>query len=271
MPGDRVPHADVRERRDGERPDLVARPAQGARDGARRAASGWSSTTTPPPTSRCGSSTAAWSSRRRRTSASTSSPTAAATSSIPRVEAAEPLEPRAAGLRARRSAPAPRRARTPQLGLEIVDVIEAAEESLRRNGEPVLRSAGAAERSRRLNEDGRPRAPVISPGRGGIAPFHPLYGRGDREGTDSWPRRRPHDRPWPSVRSGPKHLVPVANRPDPLPPPRVAARAPDCSRRRSCVEPESAQRDRAAVGDGSDWGLRSATSTGRPAPASAAR
>ncbi|HTE62169.1 MAG TPA: hypothetical protein VK631_17585, partial [Solirubrobacteraceae bacterium] len=25
--------------------------------------------------------------------------------------------------------------------------------------------------------------------------------------------RTAHDRPWPSVRSGPKHLVPVANRP----------------------------------------------------------
>jgi glucose-1-phosphate thymidylyltransferase len=66
--------------------------------------------------------------------------------------------------------------------------------------------------------------------------------------------RTPHDRPWPSVKSGPKHLVPVANRP-------ILFHNLESLRRAGVLEATIAlEHDgmgavRAAVGDGSDWGL----------------
>ena len=62
------------------------------------------------------------------------------------------------------------------------------------------------------------------------------------------------DQPWPSIRSGPKHLVPVANRP-------ILFHHLETLRRAGmleatiAVEPESARLIGAAVGDGSDWNL----------------
>ena len=76
--------------------------------------------------------------------------TAAATSSIPRVDAAEPLS-----LELEDFAHAIRTGATPrshaELGLEIVAAIEAAEESLRRGGQPVM-LRGTAGAHRRLAE-----------------------------------------------------------------------------------------------------------------------
>ena len=70
----------LRGRRPGQRPGLLAGAAQDAADGRRRLASAWSSTTTPPPTTRSASTTAASTSPSRPpTSASTGSPTAPAT------------------------------------------------------------------------------------------------------------------------------------------------------------------------------------------------
>jgi glucose-1-phosphate thymidylyltransferase len=66
--------------------------------------------------------------------------------------------------------------------------------------------------------------------------------------------RAPDDRPWPSVRSGPKHLVPVANRPI-LFHNLEALRRAGMLEATIALERESAQPIIAAVGDGSDWGL----------------
>lgn len=66
--------------------------------------------------------------------------------------------------------------------------------------------------------------------------------------------RTPHDRPWPSVRSGPKHLVPVANRPI-LFHNLEALRRAGMIEATIAVEPDSAQPIIDAVGDGSDWNL----------------
>lgn len=66
--------------------------------------------------------------------------------------------------------------------------------------------------------------------------------------------RTPHDRPWPSVRSGPKQLVPVANRP-------ILFHNLESLRRAGlleatiAIEQDSSAAITAAVGDGSDWGL----------------
>jgi glucose-1-phosphate thymidylyltransferase len=65
----------------------------------------------------------------------------------------------------------------------------------------------------------------------------------------------PHDRPWPSVRTTPKPLVPVANRP-------ILFHHLDALRQAGLLEatiavvPESAPAIRSAVGNGRDWGLR---------------
>jgi glucose-1-phosphate thymidylyltransferase len=67
--------------------------------------------------------------------------------------------------------------------------------------------------------------------------------------------RTSDDRPWPSVRFGPKQLVPVANRP-------ILFHNLEALRRGNLLEativadPEGVRSIRAAVGDGSDWGLR---------------
>jgi glucose-1-phosphate thymidylyltransferase len=66
--------------------------------------------------------------------------------------------------------------------------------------------------------------------------------------------RTTHDRPWPSVRSGPKHLVPVANRPI-LFHNLEALRRAGLLEATIAVEPESVQAISAAVGDGSAWNL----------------
>lgn len=64
----------------------------------------------------------------------------------------------------------------------------------------------------------------------------------------------PDDRPWPSVRSGPKHLVPVANRP-------ILFHHLESLRRAGLLEAtivlghDDGSATVAAVGDGSDWGL----------------
>jgi glucose-1-phosphate thymidylyltransferase len=64
----------------------------------------------------------------------------------------------------------------------------------------------------------------------------------------------PQDRPWPSVRSMPKALVPVANRP-------ILFHNLEALRRAGlldatiAVDPETASAIRGAVGDGSDWDL----------------
>ncbi len=66
--------------------------------------------------------------------------------------------------------------------------------------------------------------------------------------------RTSHDRPWPSVKSGPKHLVPVANRP-------ILFHNLESLRRAGLLEATIALEHEgmgavtAAVGDGSDWGL----------------
>jgi glucose-1-phosphate thymidylyltransferase len=63
------------------------------------------------------------------------------------------------------------------------------------------------------------------------------------------------DPPWPSVRFGPKQLVPVANRP-------ILFHNLEALRRGNLLEativgdPDCVRSIRAAVGDGSDWGLR---------------
>jgi glucose-1-phosphate thymidylyltransferase len=67
--------------------------------------------------------------------------------------------------------------------------------------------------------------------------------------------RTSDDRPWPSVRFGPKQLVPVANRP-------ILFHNLETLRRGNLLEatiaaePDCALSIRAAVGDGSEWGLR---------------
>jgi glucose-1-phosphate thymidylyltransferase len=66
--------------------------------------------------------------------------------------------------------------------------------------------------------------------------------------------RTSHDRPWPSVRSGPKQLVPVANWP-------ILFHNLDALRKAGmieaaiAVEPDGAKPIMAAVGDGSEWNL----------------
>jgi glucose-1-phosphate thymidylyltransferase len=66
--------------------------------------------------------------------------------------------------------------------------------------------------------------------------------------------RTAHDRPWPSVKAGPKHLVPIANRP-------IIFHSLESLRRAGVLEAaiavdrESAGPTKAAVGDGSRWGL----------------
>ena len=66
--------------------------------------------------------------------------------------------------------------------------------------------------------------------------------------------RAAHERPWPSVKSGPKHLVPVANRP-------ILFHNLEALRKAGLLEvtiasdDDSASAIVAAVGDGSDWGL----------------
>lgn len=66
--------------------------------------------------------------------------------------------------------------------------------------------------------------------------------------------RTPHDRPWPSVRSGPKHLVPVANRPI-LFHNLEALRRAGMLEAAIALEPETARPIVEAVGDGSRWNL----------------
>jgi glucose-1-phosphate thymidylyltransferase len=66
--------------------------------------------------------------------------------------------------------------------------------------------------------------------------------------------RTAQDRPWPSVRSGPKHLVPVANRPI-LFHNLEALRRAGVLEATIALEPESAEPIMAAVGDGSAWSL----------------
>ena len=64
--------------------------------------------------------------------------------------------------------------------------------------------------------------------------------------------RTTHDRPWPSIRSGPKHLVPVANRP-------ILFHSLEGLRRSGvievtvAIEPRSARAICDALGDGSTW------------------
>lgn len=66
--------------------------------------------------------------------------------------------------------------------------------------------------------------------------------------------RTPHDRPWPSVKSGPKQLVPVANQP-------ILFHNLESLRRAGLLEAiiavdrECAEPIMEAVGDGSAWGL----------------
>jgi len=66
--------------------------------------------------------------------------------------------------------------------------------------------------------------------------------------------RTPHDRPWPSVRSGPKQLVPVANRPI-LFHNLEALRQAGMIEATIALEPDTAQPIIDAVGDGSAWNL----------------
>jgi glucose-1-phosphate thymidylyltransferase len=66
--------------------------------------------------------------------------------------------------------------------------------------------------------------------------------------------RGPHDRPWPSARSMPKALVPIANRPI-LFHNLEALRRAGLLEATIAVDPETASAIRAAVGEGSDWGL----------------
>ena len=62
------------------------------------------------------------------------------------------------------------------------------------------------------------------------------------------------DRPWPSIRSGPKHLVPVANRPI-LFHHLETLRNAGMLEAMIAVEPKIARLISAAVGNGSDWNL----------------
>src|ERR1700709_1242728 len=64
----------------------------------------------------------------------------------------------------------------------------------------------------------------------------------------------PHNRPWPSVRSMPKALVPVANRPI-LFHNLEALRRAGLLEAPTPVDPDTASAIRSAVGDGSDWDL----------------
>ena len=66
--------------------------------------------------------------------------------------------------------------------------------------------------------------------------------------------RSPDDRPWPSVRSMPKPLVPVANRPM-LFHNLEALRCAGVLEAIIAVEPDTAAAIRQAVGDGSDWDM----------------
>lgn len=66
--------------------------------------------------------------------------------------------------------------------------------------------------------------------------------------------RSPDDRPWPSVRSMPKPLVPVANRPMIFHNLEALRRA-GVLEATIVVEPDAASAIRRAVGDGSNWGL----------------
>ncbi len=66
--------------------------------------------------------------------------------------------------------------------------------------------------------------------------------------------RTTHDRPWPSIKSGPKHLVPVANRP-------ILFHGLEALRRSGmrevtvAIEPRSARAICDALGDGSAWDM----------------
>jgi glucose-1-phosphate thymidylyltransferase len=66
--------------------------------------------------------------------------------------------------------------------------------------------------------------------------------------------RTPHERPWPSHQNGPKHLVPVANRP-------ILFHALESLRRARltsvtiALDPDGAETVMAAVGDGSELGI----------------
>jgi glucose-1-phosphate thymidylyltransferase len=64
-----------------------------------------------------------------------------------------------------------------------------------------------------------------------------------------------HDRPWPSVRVGPKQLVPIANRPILFHNLEALSRG-NVLEAMMAVEPECAASIRDAVGDGSPWGVR---------------
>jgi glucose-1-phosphate thymidylyltransferase len=66
--------------------------------------------------------------------------------------------------------------------------------------------------------------------------------------------RTDRDLPWPSVQPGPKHLVPVGNRPI-LFHQLEALRSAGVLEAAIAVEPEDARSIGAAVGDGSDWNL----------------
>jgi glucose-1-phosphate thymidylyltransferase len=66
--------------------------------------------------------------------------------------------------------------------------------------------------------------------------------------------KTPHERPWPSVRSGPKHLVPIANRPI-LFHHLEALRRAGLLEATIAVDEENADAIPAVVGDGSPWGL----------------
>lgn len=67
--------------------------------------------------------------------------------------------------------------------------------------------------------------------------------------------RTAHDRPWPSVKVGPKQLVPVANRPILFHNLEALSRG-NLLEAMIAVEPECAAPVRDAVGDGSGWGVR---------------
>src|SRR3954447_10552717 len=90
-------------------------------------------------------------------------------------------------------------------------------------------------------------------GRGFIAPSHALLGVEIARAL-ILAGRTDHDRPWPSVKSCPKHLVPVANRP-------ILFHNLESLRRASlleatiAVDAESAAPIMAAVGDGARWNL----------------
>ena len=122
---------------DGQRPDLVARAAQGPRDDRRRQPAHGPVRRHAPPTRRCASTTAAW--------------TFAHPTDVRRAPAHLPQRRhrRCRGSRRRsrsasswrtsraRSGPASAPRSHAELGLEIVLAMEAAEASLRRNGQPV--------------------------------------------------------------------------------------------------------------------------------------